>query len=201
MKAHRRIAFAMGKFIKYSLWFSTALFFYHYYQVMFSEKPSEGMLVNDTMLNLAYFWKWLYEDIYNLLTKPPVDSLLMERPPAPPGAMYPKTLVMNLNGLLIHTEYKLGVGFEVLKRPGLTSFLGRMKREYELVLFSDCDRMVSANSDLTVRVANRGNCDGFGPKWYDFQWLYWPRGDNREGWKVHQRLFLLRPLSEGSDLS
>ena len=135
----------MGKFIKYSLWFGTALFFYHYYQVMFSQKPAEGMFVNDTMLNLAYFWKWLYEDIYNLLTKPPVDSLLMERPPAPPGAMYPKTLVMNLNGLLIHTEYKLGVGFEVLKRPGLTSFLGRMKREYELVLFSDCDRMVSEN--------------------------------------------------------
>ena len=143
MKMHRKILFAMGKFIKYSLWFGTALFFYHYYQAMYSKNPIEAPMVNNTMLQLAFFWKDMYEDVYNLLTKPPVDSLLMERPPAPPGAMYPKTLVMNLNGLLTHTEYKLGVGFEVLKRPGLTHFLHRMKKEYELVLFSDCDRMVS----------------------------------------------------------
>ena len=48
-----------------------------------------------------------------------------------------KVLVLNLSGTLVHTEYKLGVGFEVLKRPGLSVFLQRMARNYELVIFGD----------------------------------------------------------------
>jgi len=42
-----------------------------------------------------------------LLTKPPVEKLLPDRPPLPPGAAYPKTLVINLRGTLIHSEYKV----------------------------------------------------------------------------------------------
>jgi hypothetical protein len=34
-----------------------------------------------------------------------------------------KVLVLNLSGTLVHTEYKLGSGFEVMKRPGLSVFL------------------------------------------------------------------------------
>ena len=54
-----------------------------------------------------------------------------------------KTLVMNLNGTLIHSEYKMGVGFEILKRPGLSVFIQRMARNYELVLFGDQESGVS----------------------------------------------------------
>jgi len=72
-----------------------------------------------------------------LLTRPPVDKLLMDRPPLPPGYGNPKVLVLNLNGTLIHSEYKFGVGFELLKRPGLAMFLSTMARNYEVVIFGD----------------------------------------------------------------
>ena len=51
-----------------------------------------------------------------------------------------KTLVLNVSGTLTHQEYKLGVGFEVLKRPGLSVFLSQMSQSYELVLFGDTER-------------------------------------------------------------
>jgi len=75
-----------------------------------------------------------------LLTKPPVNSLLLERPPVPPGYQLPKTLVLNVAGTLVHSEYKLGIGFEIIKRPGLSVFLQRLSRKYEVVLFGDMEK-------------------------------------------------------------
>jgi TFIIF-interacting CTD phosphatase-like protein len=46
-----------------------------------------------------------------------------------------KVLVMNLNGTLVHSTYSLGVGVEIYKRPGLTMFLNRMSKQYELCIF------------------------------------------------------------------
>lgn len=51
-----------------------------------------------------------------------------------------KTLVLNVSGTLTHSEYKLGIGFEILKRPGLSVFLSQMAQSYELVLFGDQER-------------------------------------------------------------
>ena len=74
---------------------------------------------------------WIY-DMKIMLTRPPVEKLLPDRPPSPPGYANPKTLILNLRGTLIHSEYKVfinylflqfGVGFEILKRPGLSVFL------------------------------------------------------------------------------
>jgi len=52
-----------------------------------------------------------------------MKKLLPDMPPIPPGMDVPKTLVLNLSGTLIHTEFVFGKGCEVLKRPGLTQFL------------------------------------------------------------------------------
>jgi len=41
------------------------------------------------------------------MTKPPVNSLLLPRPPLPPGYQHMKTLVLNVNGTLVHSEYKV----------------------------------------------------------------------------------------------
>ena len=49
--------------------------------------------------------------------------------------MEPKVLVLNLNGTLVHSTYSLGVGVEIYKRPGLTAFLNRMSRQYEICVF------------------------------------------------------------------
>jgi import inner membrane translocase subunit TIM50 len=51
--------------------------------------------------------------------------------------MVPKTLVLNLNGTLIHGDYQMGEGFVCLKRPGLSVFLQRMAKFYEIVVFSE----------------------------------------------------------------
>ena len=63
-----------------------------------------------------------------------MTKMLPDRPNIP-GYQHPKTLVINLNGTLVHQTYKLGVGIEVFKRPGLSTFLQRMSRQYEVVVF------------------------------------------------------------------
>lgn len=94
--------------------------------------------------------------LYQLLTRPPVDRLLLERPPLPQGYQHPKVLVLNLNGTLISSEYKLGVGFELRKRPGLSMFLNTMARNYEVVVFGDQDVNVS-RTKLTSSVHPRSS--------------------------------------------
>ena len=82
MKQYRQVLFAMGKFIKYSIWVCTAFFFYHYYLAFYKDKPEEAFLANEGVLNYAFAAKFAYQDLVKLLTRPPVDSLLLERPPA-----------------------------------------------------------------------------------------------------------------------
>lgn len=99
--------FLLGKTLKYTLWAISAAFLYHFYLVMQKEKPEEGFGASDKMLNAAYQARDFYTFIKDLLTKPPVNSLLMPRPPTPPGYQTMKTLVLNVNGLLTHSEYKV----------------------------------------------------------------------------------------------
>ena len=54
----------------------------------------------------------------------------------------PKTLVLNLSGTLVHTNYVFGKGVEVVMRPGLQKFLNYLAQMYEIVVFSDDDTMV-----------------------------------------------------------
>lgn len=42
--------------------------------------------------------------LFKFFTKPPVKKLLMDHPNIP-GIMPPKTLVVNLTGTLVHTEF------------------------------------------------------------------------------------------------
>ena len=135
--------FTIGRTMKYTMWASIVLFWYHYYLLKKTEKPEEGFLANQVFLDFARWVDWHVYDLKLLLTRPPVEKLLPDRPPLPPGSAYPKTLVVNLRGTLIHSEYKFGVGFEILKRPGLSVFLQRMSRYYELVIFGDEENGVS----------------------------------------------------------
>lgn len=71
------------------------------------------------------------------MTKPPVEKLLPDKPDLPPHIPYPKTLIIGLRGVAVRSEYKFGIGFEFKKRPGLTSFLQKLARSYEIVIFGD----------------------------------------------------------------
>lgn len=97
----------LGKTLKYMIWGSFAVFIYHLYLVQNKPKPEEYFGVKDVFLKAARTTKYAYEDLYALMTRPPVDSLLMERPPLPPGYQNMKTLVLNITGLLVHSEYKV----------------------------------------------------------------------------------------------
>ena len=99
--------FILGKMLKYTCWLVSGIFFYHFYLVMRKDKPEEGFGASDAFLNYAYMAKDFYHFIRDLLTKPPVNSLLMERPPVPQGYQQMKTLVLNVSGTLTHSEYKV----------------------------------------------------------------------------------------------
>lgn len=136
-KTYRKVMFTIGKAVKYTIWGSILLFWYHMYLLKKTEKPETGFLASEFFLNVAKRADYHYNDLIILLTRPPVEKLLPDRPPLPPGAMYPKTLVLNLRGTILSQEYKFGVGYEILKRPGLSVFLQRMSRYYEIVIFGD----------------------------------------------------------------
>jgi hypothetical protein len=74
---------------------------------------------------------------YKVFVDPPVDKLLPDMPPPPPGYLFPKTLVLDLKGTIISADYVFGKGFEIVKRPGLTEFLGKLSTMYEVVIFGE----------------------------------------------------------------
>jgi len=78
-----------------------------------------------------------------------------------PGIVPPKTLVVNLTGTLVHTDFivrllsansiqliyvvifvQFGKGTQVKKRPGLNTFIRRLSHLYEIVIFSEDDMFV-----------------------------------------------------------
>ena len=91
------------------MWAGLLAYFYHLYLVFNVKKPEEYPLVQEQLLGYAMDSHWLYNDVKNLLTRPPVASLLMPRPPLPPGQQYMKTLVLNLQGTIVHSEYKVRI--------------------------------------------------------------------------------------------
>lgn len=115
--------FAVKAVAKYSFFAGITALAYHFYLVHNTKNPEEGFLAHPYLLDKATQIDWFLYDLKLMLTRPPVEKLLPDRPPAPPGAIYPKTLVLNLRGTLIHSEYKFGTGFEIFKRPGLSVFL------------------------------------------------------------------------------
>jgi TFIIF-interacting CTD phosphatase-like protein len=53
-----------------------------------------------------------------------------------PGQPIPKTLVINFDETIIHSEYHLGQGMINLKRPHLVKFLEELANVYEIIVFS-----------------------------------------------------------------
>ena len=99
--------FVLGKAFKYAAWASIGLFWYHMYLLKKTDKPETGFMANEAFLNLARNADYAFYDMKLLLTRPPVEKLLPDRPPLPPGSAYPKTLVINMRGTLVHSEYKV----------------------------------------------------------------------------------------------
>ena len=134
---HRRILYFLGKGFKYTVWAASAFFFYHMWVVHKQDNPEKATLVNPYFLTQALRFKDFIATMTLALTRPPIDQLLPSPPPLPPGAVWPKTIILNLRGTLVYSEYKFGEGFEFRKRPGLSAFLKKLSTMYEVVVFGD----------------------------------------------------------------
>ena len=88
--------------------------------------------MNDVLLRLARHVDYTIYDIKKIFTEPAMTKMLPDRPKGMPTR---KTLVLNLKGTLVYQEFKLGVGVELYKRPGLGAFLSRMAMHYDIVMF------------------------------------------------------------------
>ncbi|KAL3139567.1 hypothetical protein ABBQ38_003887 [Trebouxia sp. C0009 RCD-2024] len=64
---------------------------------------------------------------------PPSEALL---PPLPPQASHVRTLVLDLDDLLVHSDWTRGRGWRTFKRPGAEDFLKQMAQLYEIVVYT-----------------------------------------------------------------
>ena len=122
----------IGKAIKYTSWVTFAIFFYHMALIKKYKTPEDHYPTNEIFLRFTRFIDWTIYDIKKIFTEPAMTKMLPDRPP---GIPHRKTLVLNLKGTLVHQTYKLGVGAELYKRPGLGAFLSRCSQNYDMVLF------------------------------------------------------------------
>lgn len=82
-----------------------------------------------------------FNSMFTYFQEPPFPDLLPPPPPAP--YQRPLTLVINLEDLLVHSEWSQQNGWRTAKRPGVDYFLGYLSQYYEIVLFSSNYMMYS----------------------------------------------------------
>lgn len=93
------------------------------------------------------------------ITQPPSKKLLPD--PVHPD-FHPKTLVLNLTGTLVKSEYIFGKGNKIIVRPGLEQFLSRLVNKYEIIIFADEESVMLMNSLNSVDPRHRFISNVFG---------------------------------------
>ncbi|KAL7420371.1 mitochondrial inner membrane protein required for protein import [Cryptotrichosporon argae] len=69
-----------------------------------------------------------------IFSKPAFEKLLPD--PLPPPHQRPYTLLVDLEGLLVHSSWDRQSGWRTAKRPGVDYFLAYLSQFYEIVLFT-----------------------------------------------------------------
>ncbi|WVW81240.1 hypothetical protein I302_103231 [Kwoniella bestiolae CBS 10118] len=81
-------------------------------------------------------------EMFDYFNKPAFKTLLPD--PLPPPHQRPYTLVIDLEGLLVHSSWDRASGWKTAKRPGVDYFLGYLSQFYEIVLFSSAPLYTAA---------------------------------------------------------
>lgn len=92
----------------------------------FADSPDASSFLGRIKLRVGA----MYEDF----NKPVFDQLLPDPLPFPYSR--PFTMVIDLDDLLVHSEWSREHGWRTAKRPGLDYFLGYLSQFYEIVLFT-----------------------------------------------------------------
>ncbi|CAN0264489.1 unnamed protein product, partial [Discosporangium mesarthrocarpum] len=92
-------------------------------------------LYRDSVLDRVVNWVMMAKPF----TDPSREKLMPDWPPpqAPPDIPCPPTLVLDLEGTLVASQYSRKNGWRTAKRPGLDAFLKEMHQLYEIVVFTD----------------------------------------------------------------
>jgi len=80
-------------------------------------------------------------DLTDYFNKPAWEPLLP--PILPPPHQRPYTLVLELDDLLVHSQWTRENGWKTAKRPGIEEFLGYLGQFYEIVVFTEEPTYVS----------------------------------------------------------
>ena len=113
-----------------------SIFGYNYYLLINNKTSPELYFSYPFIQSIISKANKLYLSIYNYCTLPYNSFLLLDKL-QPELKGIEKTLVINLNKTLISYHYSLFSGFEILKRPGLKTFIDELSKYYEIVLFSN----------------------------------------------------------------
>lgn len=103
------------------------------------KKKVEGTGYSPTLMYQRL--KTRIQSMLNYFQESPFPDLLPPPPPQP--YQRPLTLVLNLEDLLVHSEWTQKNGWRTAKRPGVDYFLGYLSQYYEIVLFSSNYMMYS----------------------------------------------------------
>ena len=76
----------------------------------------------------------MYDSTVETYNNPRSDKIL---PDLPPSLSFLRTLVLDLDELLVFSEWKRSTGWRIYKRPGLEEFLQELSNKYEIVLYTD----------------------------------------------------------------
>ena len=126
---------------------SMGLFAYTYYMYKTKKDYLKQPAIFDTFVNAVTYVDDTVLAVKAMMLDPPLDKLLPDLPKMPPGYLTPKTLVLDLKGTILSTEYVFGKGYVIMKRPGLSEFLSKMSKMYEVVIL--CEEETFFTSQLT----------------------------------------------------
>ena len=79
-------------------------------------------------------WREGMEENVKQFSDPSSDKLLPELPP--PAAQYMRTLVLDLDETLVHSDWRRERGWRTFKRPGVDEFLRYISQFYEVVVYT-----------------------------------------------------------------
>jgi len=90
---------------------------------------------------MEYYLKWRksFETTVKDYTDPTYHKLLPDMAPELRGRI--KTLVLDLDDVLVSKEWTRKKGWSIYKRPGVQEFIAEMGRYFEIVVFSDAPHM------------------------------------------------------------
>ena len=143
-----------SKFFRGVYWAFISVFGINFYYAYLDHKGNTDNSVSRTLMISPLYSsnKWLiegFQNISNFILKPPLVKMLPDQIPLNPKLL-PKTLVINLEGILLSKDFQAGQGVILHLRPGFNKFIEEMSKKYEIVVYSSEDSQFLTEAIQTI---------------------------------------------------